>query len=95
MASASPSASYGGGKAVASTADGTTPGDPGSSLRYAVPIGAGLGMLAFASAPFAGGARPVPPWRIPLPGGRSITVDPARLGGLATRLRRLLPVRRP
>ncbi|WP_262059397.1 hypothetical protein [Streptomyces sp. STR69] len=55
--SPSASASYGGGQAVATTAAGTTPADPASPLRYAVPVGAVLGAVAGVGAPFAGGGR--------------------------------------
>ncbi|MFC4035910.1 hypothetical protein ACFO3J_31240 [Streptomyces polygonati] len=85
---AHPAPSYGGGKALAATSAGDTPADPAGRLRYALPIGAGIGALAFAAAPFAGGARPTLPLRVPLPGGGAISVDPARL-------RRLLPTRPP
>ena len=40
------------------TAGGLTPGDPAVPLRLAVPIGAGLGLLAALLAPLAGGWRP-------------------------------------
>ncbi|WP_405723322.1 hypothetical protein OG607_14585 [Streptomyces sp. NBC_01537] len=85
---ASSSPSFDGGTAVQVTANGTTPADPASSLRYAVPVGAALGAAAALGAPFAGGARPrVPlPLRIPLPGGRSLTVLPRVT--LPARLRR-------
>ncbi|MFD8737751.1 hypothetical protein ACFV06_22905 [Streptomyces sp. NPDC059618] len=75
-ASAKPSAapSYDGGKAVQTTALGTTPDDPGNSLRYAVPVGAALGAFAGIGAPFAGGGRLRFPLRVPLPGGRALTV---------------------
>ncbi|MFF4363144.1 hypothetical protein [Streptomyces sp. NPDC001604] len=89
-ASATPSAqaSYGGGKAVQTTAAGRTPADPANPLRYAVPVGAALGAAAGAGAPFAGGNRLRLPLRVPLPGGRTVTVVP-RLA-LPQRLRRLL-----
>jgi hypothetical protein len=91
-ASAGPSssASYGGGTAVETTATGTTPADPANALRYAVPVGAALGLLAAFGAPLAGGAglRSLPlPLRLNLPGGRTVTVLP-RLT-LPGRLRRL------
>ncbi|WP_329312328.1 hypothetical protein [Streptomyces sp. NBC_01262] len=84
----SSSPSFDGGTAVQVTANGTTPADPASSLRYAVPVGAALGAAAALGAPFAGGAKPrVPlPLRIPLPGGRSLTVLPRVT--LPSRLRR-------
>ncbi|MEV6480733.1 hypothetical protein [Streptomyces sp. NPDC051576] len=85
----SDSPSYDGGKAVETTAAGTTPADPASPLRYAVPVGAALGAVAGVGAPFAGGGRARLPLRVPLPGGRSMTVVP-RLA-LPERLRRLLP----
>ncbi|MFE2430952.1 hypothetical protein ACFXJ5_29950 [Streptomyces sp. NPDC059373] len=74
----SPAPSYDGGKAIETTAMGTTPADPSGALFYAVPVGAALGILAAAGAPFAGGARPrVPlPLRVPLPGGRTVTLLP-------------------
>ncbi|MBL1081664.1 hypothetical protein JK359_06675 [Streptomyces actinomycinicus] len=77
--SASPSAkaSYDGGEAVQTTAAGTTPDDPGNPLRYAVPAGAALGAAAGLGAPFAGGRRLRLPLRLPLPGGRTVTVLPA------------------
>ncbi|MBK3578392.1 hypothetical protein JHN63_32240 [Streptomyces sp. MBT65] len=53
----SDSPSYDGGKAVQTTAAGTTPADPASPLRYAVPVGAALGAVAGVGAPFAGGGR--------------------------------------
>ncbi|MFB6959735.1 hypothetical protein ACFCYB_22590 [Streptomyces sp. NPDC056309] len=81
--------SYDGGKAVQTTAFGTTPADPANALRYAVPVGAGLGAAAAAGAPFAGGSRLRLPLRVPLPGGRTVTVVPAFT--LPERLRRLLP----
>ncbi|MCI3274860.1 hypothetical protein [Streptomyces cylindrosporus] len=56
-ASPSASASYDGGKALQTTAAGTTPADPANPLRYAVPVGAALGAVAGAGAPFAGGRR--------------------------------------
>lgn len=85
---ASSSPSFDGGAAVQVTANGTTPADPASTLRYAVPVGAALGAAAALGAPFAGGAKPrVPlPLRIPLPGGRSLTVLPRVT--LPARLRR-------
>jgi hypothetical protein len=51
-------------------------------------VGAALGAAAALGAPFAGGAKPrVPlPLRIPLPGGRSLTVLPRVT--LPSRLRR-------
>ncbi|MGW3666858.1 hypothetical protein [Streptomyces sp. NPDC005141] len=75
-ASATPSGapSYDGGEAVQTTALGTTPDDPANSLRYAVPVGAALGAFAGIGAPFAGGGRLRLPPRIPLPGGRAVTV---------------------
>ncbi|MFG2946823.1 hypothetical protein [Streptomyces adustus] len=84
-------ASYDGGKAVQTTAAGTTPDDPANSLRYAVPVGAALGAAAALGAPFAGGSRPRLPLRMPLPGGRTVTVLPQLT--LPERLRRLLPPR--
>ncbi len=89
-ASASPaaSASYDGGDAVHTTALGTTPADPANALRYAVPVGAALGAAAAAGAPFAGGSRLRLPLRVPLPGGRTVTVVPAL--ALPERLRKLL-----
>ncbi|MPY37335.1 hypothetical protein FNH09_40845 [Streptomyces adustus] len=92
-ASARPGAapSYDGGKAVQTTAAGTTPADPANSLRYAVPVGAALGAVAALGAPFAGGSRPRLPLRMPLPGGRTVTVLPQLT--LPERLRRLLPPR--
>ncbi|MEU9245044.1 hypothetical protein [Streptomyces sp. NPDC048385] len=91
-ASASPSASasFDGGKALQTTAAGNTPADPANPLRYAVPVGAALGAVAGAGAPFAGGNRLRLPLRLPLPGGRSVTVVP-ELPELSRRLRRLLP----
>ncbi|GII56697.1 hypothetical protein Pth03_50860 [Planotetraspora thailandica] len=75
----SPSASvtFGGGTAVALTLTGTTPADPSTDLRYAVPVGAALGLLAALGAPFTGGLRRLP-IRLPLnlPGGRSVTALP-------------------
>ncbi|MHC3470125.1 hypothetical protein ACYF6T_15570 [Streptomyces sp. 7R007] len=92
QASATPSAraSYGGGQAVQTTAGGDTPADPANPLRYAVPAGAALGALAGAGAPFAGGSRLRLPLRLPLPGGRTVTLVPdatllRRLRGLLTR----------
>ncbi|GAB7103217.1 hypothetical protein JCM4814A_15310 [Streptomyces phaeofaciens JCM 4814] len=85
-ASPSASASYDGGDAVRTTALGTTPADPANALRYAVPVGAALGAAAAAGAPFAGGGRLRLPLRVPLPGGRTVTLLPA----LPRRLRRLL-----
>ncbi|MFV5992547.1 hypothetical protein ACNPQM_08840 [Streptomyces sp. NPDC056231] len=70
------SPSYDGGDAVQVTANGTTPADPSNALRYAVPIGAALGAAAGLGAPFAGGARLRLPLRVPLPGGRALTVLP-------------------
>ncbi|MFE3034663.1 hypothetical protein ACFXKY_23840 [Streptomyces canus] len=67
-------ASYDGGKALQTTANGTTPADPPNALRYAVPVGAALGAAAGLGAPFAGGSRLRLPLRLPLPGGRSLTV---------------------
>ncbi|MDT0466768.1 hypothetical protein [Streptomyces gibsoniae] len=81
--------SYGGGKALQTTALGTTPADPANALRYAVPVGAALGAAAAVGAPFAGGSRLRLPLRVPLPGGRTVTVVPALT--LPERLRRLLP----
>ncbi|MET9911792.1 hypothetical protein ABZZ74_34155 [Streptomyces sp. NPDC006476] len=86
--SPSPQASYGGGKAVQTTAAGNTPADPANPLRYAVPVGAALGAVAGAGAPFAGGGRLRLPLRIPLPGGRTVTLVPDTL---PERLRKLLP----
>ncbi|MET9483177.1 hypothetical protein [Streptomyces sp. NPDC006638] len=83
--------SFDGGAAVRTTANGFTPADPANSLRYAVPIGAALGAAAAAGAPFAGGSRIRLPLRLPLPGGRSVTVLP-RLA-LSERLRAALPER--
>jgi len=80
--------SYDGGKAVQATARGTTPDDPANSLRYAVPVGAALGAVAGIGAPFAGGSRLRLPLRIPLPGGRGVTIPALTL---PERLRRLLP----
>ncbi|MFF4572022.1 hypothetical protein [Streptomyces sp. NPDC001410] len=90
-ASATPSAqaSYDGGKAVETTAAGNTPADPANPLRYAVPVGAALGAFAGLGAPFAGGSRLRLPLRVPLPGGRTVTVVPAF--SLPERLRRRLP----
>ncbi|WP_340377458.1 hypothetical protein U5640_21870 [Streptomyces sp. SS7] len=89
-ASATPSsaASYGGGKVVQTTAAGATPADPANPLRYAVPVGAALGAVAGVGAPFAGGGRLRLPLRLPLPGGRTVTVVPEV--ALPERLRRLL-----
>ncbi|MBB4793432.1 hypothetical protein BJY54_004044 [Streptomyces nodosus] len=81
--------SYDGGKAVQTTALGTTPADPGNALRYAVPMGAALGAAAAVGAPFAGGSRLRLPLRVPLPGGRTVVLVPAFT--LPERLRRLLP----
>ncbi|WP_327697150.1 hypothetical protein [Streptomyces sp. NBC_00459] len=81
--------SYGGGQAVETTALGTTPADPANALRYAVPVGAALGAAAGIGAPFAGGGRLRLPLRVPLPGGRTVTVVPQLT--LPERLRRLLP----
>ncbi|MGW3916161.1 hypothetical protein ACWEBX_32295 [Streptomyces sp. NPDC005070] len=80
-ASSKPSAaaSYDGGKAVETTALGTTPDDPANSLRYAVPVGAALGAVAGIGAPFAGGGRLRLPLRVPLPGGRAVTVPAVAL----------------
>ncbi|MGW3157058.1 hypothetical protein [Streptomyces sp. NPDC001089] len=83
--------SYDGGKAVETTAQGTTPADPANALRYAVPVGAALGAVAGLGAPFAGGGRLRFPLRVPLPGGRALTI-PAPV--LPERLRALLPPRR-
>ncbi len=90
-ASASPSdkPSYDGGQAVQTTAAGTTPADPANALRYAVPVGAALGAAAALGAPFAGGGRLRLPLRVPLPGGRTLTVVPEL--ALPERLRGLLP----
>ncbi|MEU6092616.1 hypothetical protein ABZ865_38750 [Streptomyces sp. NPDC047085] len=85
----SPSASFDGGKAVQTTAAGNTPADPANPLRYAVPVGAALGAVAGVGAPFAGGGRLRLPLRVPLPGGRTVTVVPAFT--LPERLRRRLP----
>ncbi|MFI5754569.1 hypothetical protein [Streptomyces sp. NPDC051569] len=60
--------------AVQVAAGGITPGDPAAALRYAVPLGAALGLLAAVAAPFAGGERL--PLRVTLPGGRVITLIP-------------------
>ncbi|KUN75936.1 hypothetical protein [Streptomyces griseoruber] len=89
-ASATPSsaASYDGGKAVQTTAAGATPADPANPLRYAVPLGAALGAAAGVGAPFAGGGRLRLPLRLPLPGGRTVTVVPEI--ALPERLRKLL-----
>lgn len=89
-ASASPSgaASFDGGKAVRTTASGATPADPANPLRYAVPVGAALGAVAGVGAPFAGGGRLRLPLRLPLPGGRTVTVVPEIT--LPERLRKLL-----
>ncbi|MFJ4921460.1 hypothetical protein [Streptomyces sp. NPDC088725] len=62
------------GTGVQTLAGGITPGDPAAALRYAVPIGAGLGLLAAVAAPFVGGQRL--PLRVKLPGGRTVTVLP-------------------
>jgi len=43
--------------ALEDTATGITPADTGGDARYAVPVGAALGLLAALLAPFAGGAR--------------------------------------
>ncbi|GAX55648.1 hypothetical protein [Streptomyces olivochromogenes] len=80
--------SYDGGKAVATTAAGTTPADPANALRYAVPLGAALGAVAGVGAPFAGGSRLRFPLRVPLPGGRVLTIPAPTL---PERLRKLLP----
>ncbi|MER5518789.1 hypothetical protein [Streptomyces sp. NPDC002763] len=85
-ATPSPKASFDGGKALETTAAGNTPADPANPLRYAVPVGAALGAVAGAGAPFAGGGRLRLPLRVPLPGGRTVTVLPE----LPQRLRRLL-----
>ncbi|WP_030939270.1 hypothetical protein [Streptomyces sp. NRRL S-646] len=92
-ASATPSAqaSYDGGKAVQTTAAGNTPADPANPLRYAVPVGAALGAVAGAGAPFAGGSRARLPLRVPLPGGRTLTLVPELT--LPERLRLLPPGR--
>ncbi|MCX4763649.1 hypothetical protein OG562_22330 [Streptomyces sp. NBC_01275] len=89
-ASASPAASpsYDGGDAVRTTALGETPADPANALRYAVPVGAALGAAAAVGAPFAGGRRLRLPLRVPLPGGRTVTVVPEFT--LPERLRKLL-----
>ncbi|MFJ3309017.1 hypothetical protein ACIPSA_39435 [Streptomyces sp. NPDC086549] len=89
--SARPSAhaSYDGGKAVQTTAAGNTPADPANPLRYAVPVGAALGAVAGVGAPFAGGGRLRLPLRVPLPGGRTVTVLPEFT--LPERLRKRLP----
>ncbi|MFJ9345465.1 hypothetical protein [Streptomyces sp. NPDC101237] len=81
-----PKASFDGGEALQTTAAGNTPADPANPLRYAVPVGAALGAVAGAGAPFAGGGRLRLPLRVPLPGGRTATVLP----DLPQRLRRLL-----
>ncbi|MGW2516134.1 hypothetical protein ACWC09_03710 [Streptomyces sp. NPDC001617] len=81
--------SYDGGKALQTTASGTTPADPTNPLHYAVPLGAALGAAAGVGAPFAGGSRFRLPLRVPLPGGRTVTLVP-RLP-LPPRLRKLLP----
>ncbi|MFD9005345.1 hypothetical protein ACFV0T_31085 [Streptomyces sp. NPDC059582] len=83
--------SYDGGLAVRTTAAGDTPADPANSLRYAVPVGAALGAAAALGAPFAGGRRLRLPLRMPLPGGRTVTVVPDFT--LPERLRRILPPR--
>ncbi|MFK0281835.1 hypothetical protein ACIQVL_15375 [Streptomyces sp. NPDC090499] len=90
--STSPSAkpSFDGGQALETTAAGNTPADPANPLRYAVPVGAALGAVAGVGAPFAGGNRLRLPLRLPLPGGRTVTVVP-ELPELSRRLRRLLP----
>ncbi|MFD4605631.1 hypothetical protein ACFWPQ_47425 [Streptomyces sp. NPDC058464] len=90
--STSPSAkpSFDGGKALETTAAGNTPADPANPLKYAVPVGAALGAVAGVGAPFAGGNRLRLPLRLPLPGGRTVTVVP-ELPELSRRLRRLLP----
>ncbi|MFC4506878.1 MULTISPECIES: hypothetical protein [Streptomyces] len=85
-ASPAASPSYDGGDAVRTTALGTTPADPANALRYAVPVGAVLGAAAAVGAPFAGGGRLRLPLRVPLPGGRTVTLLPA----LPERLRKLL-----
>ncbi|WP_324788483.1 hypothetical protein [Streptomyces sp. H51] len=82
-------ASFDGGKALQTTAAGNTPADPANPLRYAVPVGAALGAAAGVGAPFAGGSRPRLPLRVPLPGGRTVTLVPEFT--LPERLRRLLP----
>ncbi|MFJ4988322.1 hypothetical protein ACIP9H_31535 [Streptomyces sp. NPDC088732] len=84
--------SFDGGDAVQVTAGGTTPADPAGTLRWAVPAGAALGAVAAVGAPFAGGARPRLPLRIPLPGGRAVTLLPeeAVLREVFGRLRRRL-----
>ncbi|MFF4549761.1 hypothetical protein ACFY1J_36970 [Streptomyces sp. NPDC001406] len=89
--SAKPSAqaSFDGGKAVQTTAAGNTPADPANPLRYAVPVGAALGAVAGVGAPFAGGRRLRLPLRVPLPGGRTVTVLPEFT--LPERLRKRLP----
>ncbi|MEU6539280.1 hypothetical protein [Streptomyces sp. NPDC047000] len=87
--SPAPKVSYDGGTAVQTTAAGTTPADPANPLRYAVPAGAALGALAGVGAPFAGGGRLRLPLRVPLPGGRTVTVLPAL--SVPERLRRRLP----
>ncbi|MDX3072279.1 hypothetical protein [Streptomyces sp. MI02-7b] len=76
--STTPSAkpSFDGGDAVQVTANGTTPADPANTLRWAVPAGAALGAVAAVGAPFAGGAKPRLPLRVPLPGGRGLTLLP-------------------
>ncbi|MFF7195405.1 hypothetical protein ACFZAM_17085 [Streptomyces sp. NPDC008079] len=88
-ASPSPTAATGS-PATVPVAGGITPSDPGSALRFAVPIGAGLGLLAALGAPFAAGTRL--PLRLSLPGGRSLTIPrptvPARLRGLRPPRRR-------
>ncbi|MFK0109095.1 hypothetical protein [Streptomyces sp. NPDC091217] len=91
-ASAAPSAkpSFDGGQALQTTAAGNTPADPANPLHYAVPVGAALGAVAGVGAPFAGGNRLRLPLRLPLPGGRTVTVVP-ELPELSRRLRRLLP----
>ncbi|MFF3560611.1 hypothetical protein ACFYXS_11315 [Streptomyces sp. NPDC002574] len=82
--------SFDGGDAVQVTANGTTPADPSNALRWAVPVGAALGAVAAAGAPFAGGAKPRLPLRVPLPGGRGLTLLPeeAVLRDMFGRLRR-------
>ncbi|MEV7321729.1 hypothetical protein [Streptomyces sp. NPDC093970] len=89
-ATPSPKASFDGGKSLETTAAGNTPADPANPLRYAVPVGAALGAFAGVGAPFAGGGRLRLPLRLPLPGGRTVTVVP-ELPELSRRLRRLFP----
>jgi hypothetical protein len=52
-------------------------------------VGAALGAVAGVGAPFAGGRRLRLPLRVPLPGGRTVTVLPEF--NLPERLRKRLP----